>query len=131
MGRFAILKPQLTWDMVLTRRGMAGGTALFFMLGAGFAWGAWQRVCAAERCPTIARLGPNSQPQQTSKIYAADGRLITELGLERRTVLSLRDIPPWVRAAFVATEDKRFYQHNGIDYWRIIGSMRANLSSLS
>jgi penicillin-binding protein 1A len=132
MGRFAILKPHVTWDTVLTRRGMAGAAALVVMLGAGFSWGAWSRVCAAERCPTIARLmGSNSVPQQTSKIYAADGRLITELGLERRTVLPLREIPPWVRKAFLATEDKRFYKHHGIDYWAIPGALRANLASLS
>jgi len=132
MSRFAILKPQLTWETVLSRRGMAGAAALAAMLALGFTWGSWSRVCAAERCPSIARLmGSNSIPQQTSKIYAADGRLITELGLERRTVLPLREIPPWVRAAFLATEDKRFYQHHGIDYWRILGSLKANLTSLS
>jgi penicillin-binding protein 1A len=132
MGRFAILKPQLSWETVLTRRGVAGGVALFVMLGIGFSWGAWSRVCANERCPTIARLmGSNSVPQQTSKVYAADGRLITELGLERRTVLPLGEIPPWVREAFLATEDKRFYSHNGIDYWRIPGAFWANLSTLS
>jgi penicillin-binding protein 1A len=132
MGRFAILKPQLTWETVLSRQGMAGMAALAAMLALGFTWGSWSRVCAAERCPSIARLmGSNSIPQQTSKIYAADGRLITELGLERRTVLQLREIPPWVRAAFLATEDKRFYQHHGIDYWRILGSLKANLTSFS
>src|SRR5213593_4149853 len=108
MVRLTILKPQLSWDTLLSRRGLVGAAALAGMLGVGFTWGSWSRVCAAERCPSIARLmGSNSIPQQTSKIYAADGRLITELGLERRTVLPLREIPPWVRAAFVATEDKR------------------------
>jgi penicillin-binding protein 1A len=132
MGRLAILKPHLSWDVVLSRRGALGAAALAAMVGVGFTWGSWSRVCAAERCPSIARLAtPGSMPQQTSKIYAADGRLITELGLERRTVLPLREIPPWVRAAFIATEDKRFYQHHGIDYWRIVGSLKANLTSLS
>src|SRR5512146_3404774 len=128
----AILKPQLSWDVVLSRRGALGAAALVFTVGVGFTWGSWSRVCAAERCPSIARLiGTGSIPQQTSKIYAADGRLITELGLERRTVLPLREIPPWVREAFLATEDKRFYSHNGIDYWRIPGAFWANLSTLS
>jgi penicillin-binding protein 1A len=127
-----ILKPQLTWDAVWSRRGLAGAAAFLAMTGAGFAWGSWSRVCAGERCPSIARLmGSNSVPQQTSKVYAADGRLITELGLERRTILPLREIPSWVRDAFLATEDKRFYHHHGIDYWRIFGSLKANLTSLS
>ncbi|MGH7538847.1 MAG: penicillin-binding protein 1A, partial [Gemmatimonadales bacterium] len=134
MGRFAILKPRLTWDVILSRRGMVGAVGLAAMFGVGFSWGAWSRVCAAERCPSIARLSPgnpNNVPQQTSKVYAGDGRLITELGLERRTVLPLHEIPPWVRQAFLATEDKRFYRHHGIDYWRILGSLKANVSSLS
>ncbi|MGI0028254.1 MAG: transglycosylase domain-containing protein, partial [Nitrososphaera sp.] len=87
--------------------------------GAGLSYGAWTRVCAAERCPSISRLQPGGQgPQQTSKLYAADGRLITEFGIERRTVVALSEIPLHVRQAFVATEDKRFYSHHGIDYWR-------------
>jgi penicillin-binding protein 1A len=131
MGRFAFLKPQLTWHTVLTRRGMAGAAALAAMLAVGFSWGAWSRVCSAERCPSIARLTTGPGPQQTSKVYAADGRLITELGLQRRTVLPLREIPAWVQQAFLATEDKRFYRHHGIDYWRMLGSLKANISSLS
>ena len=131
MGRFAFLKPRLTWHAVLSRRGLAGAALLGAMLALGFSWGAWSRVCTAERCPSIARLTTGPGPQQTSKIYAADGRLITELGLERRTVLALREIPPWVRQAFLATEDKRFYRHHGIDYWRILGSLKANISTLS
>jgi len=45
-------------------------------------------------------------------MYAADGRLISELGAERRTVLPLSEIPTPVRQAFIATEDKRFYDHH-------------------
>jgi penicillin-binding protein 1A len=131
MGQFAFLKPRLTWDGVLSRRGLLGGAALAAMFAVGFSWGAWSRACAGERCPSIARLTTGTGPQQTSKIYAADGRLITELGLERRTVLALREIPVWVRQAFLATEDKRFYRHHGIDYWRILGSLKANISALS
>src|SRR5260370_5343030 len=77
------------------------------------------------------RIDPGHGPQvQTSRVYAADGRLITELGIERRTVLPLEQIPVHVRQAFIAVEDKRFYDHNGIDYWRIFGALKANVTSL-
>ena len=99
--------------------------------GVGLAFGGWTRVCAAERCPSISRLGEQYSPQQTSKVYAADGRLITEFGIERRTVLPLSEIPVSVRNAFIATEDKRFYKHHGIDWWRVPGAVRANLRTLS
>jgi len=96
--------------------------------GAGIAYGSWTRVCAGNQCPSIAVLD-DYRPQQTSKVYAADGRLITELGLERRTVMRIQDMPPHLRQAFIAVEDKRFYQHSGIDWSRIPGAVRANLLS--
>jgi penicillin-binding protein 1A len=70
------------------------------------------------------------RPQQTSKVFAADGRLITEIGLERRTVVRIEDMPRHLRQAFIAIEDKRFYQHHGIDFARVFGAVRANLFAL-
>ena len=119
------------WYNPVQRRRAIIGTVLALLYASGVAYGSWTRVCAAERCPSIMRLNPErGGPQQTSKVYAADGRLITELGIERRTVLPLSEIPVHVRQAFIAVEDKRFYEHNGIDYWRIIGAVKANLLTL-
>src|SRR5215472_6850386 len=118
------------WPRSLTR----GRVILIALIGcffaAGTAFGAWTRVCAGTRCPSISRLGPGKGPSQSAKVYAADGRLIAELGLERRTVLPLSEIPLFVRQAFIATEDKRFYRHHGIDYWRILGALKANVLTL-
>src|SRR5260370_9041169 len=50
--------------------------------------------------------------------------------MERRHVVPLSQIPPPVREAFIATEEKRFYAHHGIDYWRILGAIKADLVSL-
>lgn len=108
-------------------------TVFVLLLGFGFVagigLGSWMRVCAGNACPSIAVLD-DYRPQQTSKIYAADGRLVTELGLERRTVMRLQDMPPVLREAFVAIEDKRFYQHRGIDFARVLGSVKANVLAL-
>ena len=54
----------------------------------GFAYAAWALVCRAGACPSVDVL-EEYQPRQTSKLYAADGRFIAELGLERRTLLKL------------------------------------------
>ncbi|MBI4421811.1 MAG: PBP1A family penicillin-binding protein [Gemmatimonadetes bacterium] len=97
--------------------------------GFGLACGSWTRACAGGACPSIGVL-EEYRPVQAAKLYAADGRLITDLGLERRTVLAFDEISPEVRAAFLAVEDKRFYSHHGIDYWRILGAVKANLISL-
>ena len=62
---------------------------------------AWGRACAGNTCPSIAELG-GYDPNQASKVYAADGRLITDLGLERRTVVPLGEMSPVVKAAFIS-----------------------------
>ncbi len=92
-------------------------------LGLALLFGAWQRVCSGGACPSIAGLA-DYDPEQASKVYAADGRLIKDLGDERRTVVSLDQMSPAVAAAFLSVEDKRFYRHHGIDWIRFVGSLR-------
>src|SRR6266516_1318482 len=121
------------YDPVQRRRAIIAAV-LALLYGSGLAYGSWTRVCAAERCPSITRIDPHTGHNvqlQTSKVYAADGRLITELGIERRTVLPLEEIPVDVRQALLAVEDKRFYAHHGIDYWRILGALKADVLSMS
>ncbi|MCK7581758.1 MAG: penicillin-binding protein 1A [Chromatiales bacterium] len=57
----------------------------------------------------------NAQLQEPLRVYSADGRLIGEFGIERRRPVSIRQIPPLVIEAFLATEDSRFFEHRGID----------------
>ncbi len=95
-------------------------------LGAIVAGITWAFVCRGNSCPSLAGL-EKFQPRQTSRLYAADGRFVAEIGLERRTLVRLDQIPKQVQNAFIAIEDKRFYSHGGIDYWRIIGAGFANL----
>src|SRR2546430_2012680 len=127
---FTLPSPSTWWQDPKVRARLIAAAVLVAAYAVGLAYGSWTRVCAAERCPSISRLIGGPGPQQTSKVYAADGRLITELGLERRTVLTLNEIPLAVRQAFIATEDKRFYTHHGIDYWRIFGALKANIVTL-
>ncbi|HYV97962.1 MAG TPA: PBP1A family penicillin-binding protein, partial [Gemmatimonadaceae bacterium] len=89
----------------------------------------WWRVCAGDACPSVEMLEKYT-PRQTSKVYAADGRLVGELGLERRTLIRVSELPATVKNAFVLTEDKRFYQHHGIDYSRIFGALLRNVRAL-
>ncbi|GAC1649272.1 MAG: PBP1A family penicillin-binding protein [Gemmatimonadaceae bacterium] len=111
----------------VVRSGLVATTfALFF--GLGFAYASWALVCRAGQCPSIDVL-EDYTPRQTSKLYAADGRFIAELGLERRTLIKLAEIPKVVRDAFVITEDKRFYDHAGVDWLRVFGSAARNVVS--
>jgi penicillin-binding protein 1A len=89
--------------------------------------GAWFNVCApVGACPSIASL-ESYDPDQASKLYAADGRLVTDFGLQRRTVVPLKQMSPAIIAAFLSTEDRRFYSHHGIDWIRFFGSIKSIL----
>ncbi len=80
--------------------------------GLGFGWGAWTNLCVD--CPSIAQIH-TWEPQQTSKVLDREGRLITELGIQRRTPISIDALPDHVPQAFIAIEDRRFYSHPGFD----------------
>src|SRR5687767_6605548 len=60
-------------------------------------------------------------------IYDANDKPLIELALESRVNTHYNDIPPIVRDAVLAAEDKRFFSHNGVDYFslpRVISKMR-------
>jgi penicillin-binding protein 1A len=95
-------------------------------LGVGVVWGSWTRACAGGNCPSIGALDAY-RPTEALKIYAADGRLLTSLGTERRTAVPLTELPPVLPAAFIAVEDRRFFEHSGIDFRRVGGAVIANL----
>ncbi|TAH83400.1 PBP1A family penicillin-binding protein [Bacillus subtilis] len=62
----------------------------------------------------------------SSTIYDKNGKEIAEVGAEKRTYVSIDEIPDVVKEAFIATEDARFYEHHGIDPVRIGGALVAN-----
>jgi 1A family penicillin-binding protein len=61
---------------------------------------------------------------QSSQVYARDGSLIAEVGRQWRTVIALRSLPRYVPQAFVAVEDQRFYQHDGVDLVGVAGALK-------
>ena len=121
LKRFRQRHPRFTRSFLLL---FAFGTSF----GIGLAYAAWALVCTGGRCPS-AEVLEEYQPRQTSKLYAADGKFIAELGLERRTLVGINDIPQLVKQAFVTTEDKRFYEHGGIDWVRVPGALLHDIRS--
>ena len=111
------------------RRNILVGFLAVVAFGLAVLAAAWSRACAGNTCPSIEELG-GYDPDQASKVFAADGRLITDLGLERRTVIPLGEMSPYVKTAFLATEDKRFYSHHGIDWFRVFGAIKTNVFQL-
>ncbi|HKR09700.1 MAG TPA: PBP1A family penicillin-binding protein [Gemmatimonadaceae bacterium] len=66
------------------------------------------------------------QPQ-ASLVYARDGSVIGEIGKEIRTSVSIRTLPRYLPQAFIAVEDHRFYQHDGVDVVGIAGALKDNI----
>jgi len=65
------------------------------------------------------------EPPVMTRVHAADGSLVAEYARERRLYLPIQAVPKLVIHAFLAAEDKNFYEHGGLDF---IGITRAALS---
>ncbi len=70
------------------------------------------------------------QPPVVSRVYAGDDRLIAELAQERRIFVPFSAIPDLVKKAFIAAEDKSFYQHRGVDPMAIARAAVTDLQRL-
>ena len=82
-----------------------------------------------DTAPTL-DLAALSDQDKTSFIYDAEGNLITDYkGTEDRIMVSIGEIPKTLQNAFIAVEDARFYEHNGVDVKRIIGALVANFTT--
>ena len=82
-----------------------------------------------DTAPTLDLAALDAQ-DQTSFIYDAEGRLITDYkGTEDRVMVSISEIPEMLQNAFVAVEDARFYEHNGIDLKRIVSAFITNFTT--
>lgn len=65
---------------------------------------------------------------QTSRIYAQDGTLLYEIyGNENRILVEEDDISKVMKQATIASEDRRFYQHPGVDFEAVVRAMWINL----
>ncbi len=70
----------------------------------------------------------NYTPMVTSRLYAADGSLITEFSKEKRIFVPINRIPKDLINAFLAAEDSNFYKHSGIDPLAIFRAGARNLA---
>ena len=89
----------------------------------------WPR-CSGGGCPSVAALRTYTPPQAT-QVFDRDARLIANLASERRFVVPLRRIPAHVSGAFLAVEDKRFYEHHGVDWRRAAGAVARDVRTRS
>ena len=69
------------------------------------------------------------RPSSITELYDDHGRVIGSFALQRRVVAGYDDFVPVLRDALVSIEDKDFYRHSGINFWRIVGAAYRDIES--
>jgi len=86
-------------------------------------------VAVKKTVPDVSAL-ETFEPNILTAIYADDGRIIKEIGPEKRIVVSYAQIPEVLRNAILATEDPRFFRHKGIDTRGVLRAVKENVLHL-
>lgn len=102
-----------------------GAAIMLVLVGGLFALLAFDHF--ARGLPDHAKLA-DYEPAVATRVYAGDGRLLSEFASERRVFVPIDAIPELLVGAFVSAEDKKFYEHQGVD---LAGVARAALTNLS
>ena len=93
---------------------LVGGVALLGVVGSSL--------------PDVTKLN-EYDPSQTTKIFSRDGTLIATLFDQNRTPVTINEIAPMMKEAIVAIEDRRFFEHEGVDYRGILRAVFGNTVS--
>ncbi len=72
----------------------------------------------------------NYEPAISTRIYAGDGRLITEYAVQKRVFVPVEAIPQLLSDAFISAEDQNFYRHPGIDFQGLLRATLTNVRNL-
>ncbi|HEX2335602.1 MAG TPA: transglycosylase domain-containing protein, partial [Hyphomicrobiaceae bacterium] len=111
-----------SWLLNLLGFAFASGVALFLAAAAVAGYIVWQ---ASRDLPDYESLARYEPPVMT-RIHAHDGSLMAEYARERRIFVPINVIPKQVIAAFLSAEDKRFYEHSGVDLGGIVRAVLNN-----
>jgi penicillin-binding protein 1A len=97
------------------------GLFVLVLLTVLFAAGAVAGIVSSysRNLPDISRMA-DYQPSRSTRVYARDGTLLAALYKQNRVWVAIDRIPQMVRNAFIATEDRNFYQHHGVDFGGIV-----------
>ncbi len=100
---------------------LTGLLAASLGLGYGY-WKIEQELPATNTLNAFVRPG-------TLTVKAADGTPLLQNGPATREKVPLKNMPKQVINAFIAAEDRRFYQHSGVDYWGLLRAVSRNVMS--
>ena len=80
--------------------------------------------------PSLEQL-ENYDPDLVTRIYSADGEVLSELFVQKRVFVELNNIPKHMQDAVIASEDRRFYDHWGLSLRSVARAIGINILSLS
>ena len=103
---------------------LATALSVLVLVCMGFA-GAYQYL--APEIPDAASLR-DVKTQLPLRVYTRDGKLMAQIGEQRRIPVAFDEIPPVVIDAFLAAEDARFFEHPGVDWQSLVRALVANVS---
>jgi penicillin-binding protein 1A len=89
---------------------------------------AWLLSCGFAGCPSASEIR-HFQPAEGGSIVDRNERFLGRIANVRRVNVPLSAVPQHVRQAFIATEDERFYEHNGLDWRGFFRSVARNVAS--
>jgi 1A family penicillin-binding protein len=89
----------------------------------------WLGACGFAGCPSPAEIRA-FHPSEGGRILDRNERLIGRLAIVRRVNVALGAVPRHVQEAFVATEDRRFFRHNGLDWRAFVRASFRNVTHL-
>ncbi len=85
-------------------------------------------VQVSKTLPSLADVG-TFRPSEGTRIYFADGPLMAVIAMENRKPVKLDQISNFLKDAIVATEDRRYFEHKGVDYQGIARALYRNVTS--
>ena len=114
-----------SWLLSLLTFAFASGVVLFLARSSVVGFFVWK---ASRDLPDYERLAKYEPPVMT-RIHANDGALMAEYARERRIFVPINVIPKMVIQAFLSAEDRRFYEHGGLDFTGIARAIYKNFQN--
>ena len=84
----------------------------------------------SQNCPSVEAFRRYKPPEAT-RVFALDGSRVADLSPERRVVVPFAEVPRLVSFGFVAVEDRRFFEHDGVDLRGVGRAVLHNIRTLS
>jgi penicillin-binding protein 1A len=116
----SLIRRLIKWGVTLTILGVISGAALIL----------WAIIHYGKDLPDHTQLA-NYEPKVITRVHAGDGSLLKEYSRQPRLFVPINVIPQEQINAFLAAEDKNFYEHFGLDMMGILRSVFVNIKNVA